>query len=77
MKVLYFARFRQAIGRGMAAALVCTFYGAFVANLFFLPLAGKLGMRSKHETLMREMVLQGVVGIVNFLSALMSSSGSL
>ena len=54
----------KAIGSGMAAALVCTFYGAWFANLFFLPMAGKLGMRSKKEKLLREMILEGVIGIV-------------
>jgi chemotaxis protein MotA len=54
----------QAIGAGMATALVCTLYGAFVANLFFIPMAGKLGIRSKKETQLREMILEGVLGIV-------------
>ncbi|MCL2701481.1 MAG: motility protein A [Phycisphaerae bacterium] len=54
----------QSIGAGMAAALVCTFYGAWFANLFFLPMGGKLGMRSKKEKLIREMILEGVIGIV-------------
>jgi len=54
----------KSIGSGMAAALVCTFYGAWLANLFFLPMAGKLGMRSKKEKLIREMILEGVIGIV-------------
>jgi len=54
----------KSIGAGMAAALVCTFYGAWFANLFFLPMGGKLGMRSKKERLIREMILEGVLGIV-------------
>ena len=54
----------EKIGAGMAVALVCTFYGAFLANLFFLPMAGKLGIRSKKEGIVREMILEGVVGIV-------------
>lgn len=54
----------EQIGKGMSVALVCTFYGAFIANLFFLPMAGKLGMRSKMESICREMILEGVVGIV-------------
>ncbi len=54
----------EKIGAGMAVALVCTFYGAFLANLFFLPMAGKLGIRSKKEGLIREMIAEGVVGIV-------------
>jgi chemotaxis protein MotA len=52
------------IGKGMSVALVCTFYGAFLANLFFIPLAGKLGIRSKREGLLREMILEGALGIV-------------
>ncbi len=51
------------IGQGMAVALITTFYGAFLANLVFIPLAGKLGIRSKQETLTREMVVQGAIGI--------------
>ena len=52
------------IGEGMAVALITTFYGAFVANLLFLPMAGKLGIRSKRESLLREMVVEGLLGIV-------------
>ncbi|MBN1556147.1 MAG: MotA/TolQ/ExbB proton channel family protein [Phycisphaerae bacterium] len=51
------------IGVGMATALITTFYGAILANLLFIPLAGKLGMRSKDETLMREMIVEGILGI--------------
>lgn len=54
----------EAIGKGMAAALVCTFYGAFVANLFLLPMGGKLGIRSKKETFLREMIMEGTISIV-------------
>jgi chemotaxis protein MotA len=54
----------EKIGAGMAVALVCTFYGAFLANLFFLPMGGKLGIRSKKESAMYEMILEGVTGIV-------------
>ena len=51
------------LGAGMAVALITTFYGALLANLLFIPLAGKLGIRSKQETLLREMIVQGVIGI--------------
>ncbi len=51
------------IGAGMAVALITTFYGAFLANLIFIPLAGKLGIRSKQESLVREMIVEGAVGI--------------
>jgi len=52
------------IGAGMSVALITTFYGALLANLVFIPLAGKLGIRSKRETFLREMVVVGVLGIV-------------
>jgi chemotaxis protein MotA len=52
------------IGGGMAVALITTFYGALLANLVFIPLAGKLGMRSKRETFLREMTMVGILGIV-------------
>jgi len=48
------------IGAGMAVALLTTFYGAFLANLIFLPLAGKLGLYSKAETTAKEMIVEGV-----------------
>ena len=53
----------EQIGAGMATALITTFYGAILANLVFIPLAGKLGIRSKSETLLREMIVQGILGI--------------
>ncbi len=51
------------IGRGMAVALVCTFYGALLANLVFLPLGGKLGQYSKAEKMAMEMIAEGVCAI--------------
>jgi chemotaxis protein MotA len=51
------------IGGGMAVALITTFYGAVTANVLFLPLAGKLGQREKEETLIREIIIEGVIAI--------------
>ncbi len=51
------------IGAGMAVALLTTFYGAFSANLIFIPLAGKLGIYSKAEALAMEMIVEGVCAI--------------
>jgi chemotaxis protein MotA len=53
------------IGSGMAVAMVTTFYGAFAANMICLPLAGKLENRSKEETLLRELMIQGVVALTD------------
>ncbi len=53
----------DSIGSGMATALLTTFYGALLANLVFLPLAGKLGLRSKMESTQKEMIVQGMLAI--------------
>jgi chemotaxis protein MotA len=47
----------------MATALLTTLYGAVMANLFCIPLAGKLETRSKQEVLIRELILVGLVAI--------------
>jgi chemotaxis protein MotA len=52
------------IGAGMAVAMVTTFYGAFGANMFFLPLAGKLEARSKEEVHVRELMVHGLVALI-------------
>ncbi|MFN2371829.1 MAG: motility protein A [Candidatus Krumholzibacteriia bacterium] len=51
------------IGAGMATALITTFYGAVMANAFFLPMAGKLENRSKEEMLVKQMVIDGIMAI--------------
>jgi len=53
----------NALGVGMATALITTLYGAFFANLFFIPMAGKLLERSAEEVLMKKMLLEGVLSI--------------
>ena len=50
----------ESIGAGMAVALLTTFYGAFAANLIFIPLAGKLGIYSKAEVTAMEMITVGI-----------------
>jgi chemotaxis protein MotA len=52
------------IGAGMAVAMCTTFYGAFVANMVYLPMAGKLEARSKEEALLRELMIRGLVGLI-------------
>ncbi|EPR44032.1 MotA/TolQ/ExbB proton channel [Desulfovibrio sp. X2] len=53
----------SSIGPAMAVALITTFYGALLANLLFLPMAGKLRNRSRHEVLIRELVKEGILSI--------------
>lgn len=55
----------NSIGMGMATALLTTFYGAFAANLLFIPLAGKLGIYSQAEVTSKEMMIEGICAISN------------
>lgn len=52
------------VGRGIAVAFVATIYGVASANLFFLPVAGKLRIRIREEQLLKEMTLEGVISIL-------------
>ena len=47
----------------MAIALITTFYGVILANLIFLPLAGKLQDKSAQEILQKEILLEGILSI--------------
>ncbi len=52
------------IGGGMAVALLTTLYGAVIANMFCIPLAGKLEVRSQEELMIRELMIAGLVSLV-------------
>lgn len=52
------------VGRGIAVAFVATIYGVGAANLFFLPASGKIKIRMRQEQTRREMVLEGVISIL-------------
>jgi len=52
------------VGRGIAVAFVATLYGVGAANLALLPVAGKLKIRVRDEQIIREMMLEGVVSIL-------------
>jgi chemotaxis protein MotA len=54
----------EEVGKGIAVAFVATIYGVGAANLFFLPAAGKLRIRIRDEHQRREMMLEGVISIL-------------
>jgi chemotaxis protein MotA len=56
------------VGKGIAVAFVATIYGVALSNLFCLPAAGKLKIRHKEELMVKEMMLEGVVGILEGLN---------
>jgi len=59
------------VGHGIAVAFVATVYGVGSANVFFLPAANKLRARMRDATLAKDMMLEGVVGIVEGLNPIL------
>ena len=52
-----------ALGPGIAVAFVATIYGVGLANLLFLPAAGKLKGLVHHQVQFREMIVEGIISI--------------
>ena len=53
----------KSIGPAMAVALLTTLYGAVIANVFALPIADKLALRSNEERLSKSMILESISAI--------------
>ena len=53
----------SSIGPAMAVALLTTFYGVILANLIFLPIAGKLKTRSAAELTVKQLVIHGILSV--------------
>lgn len=51
------------LGPQMAVALITTFYGVVLANLVFLPMAGKLASKTDEEVFMKQIIIEGVIGV--------------
>ena len=51
------------LGSGIAVAFVATVYGVGSANLLFLPIASKMEVRHRHDMIINEMMLEGVVSV--------------
>lgn len=51
------------IGSGIAVAFVATIYGVGSANLIFIPMAKKIMNRMHEEVFIRELIVEGVLGI--------------
>jgi chemotaxis protein MotA len=52
------------VGAGIAVAFVATIYGVAAANIFFLPAAGKLKFKHRKRMIIKEMMLEGTLGIL-------------
>ncbi len=51
------------IGPKMAVAMITTFYGAIMANLFFIPMSDKLKGRTEEEIINMNIVYEGILSI--------------
>lgn len=51
------------LGSGIAVAFVATVYGVASANLFYLPMGGKLKLKHRQEEIMEEIIMEGVLSI--------------
>lgn len=49
------------VGHGIAVAFVATIYGVFLANVIFLPAASKMKLKHRLEIIMKEMIINGVL----------------
>lgn len=55
----------NALGVNMATALITTLYGSVLANVVFLPIAGRLKLLHKKEIFCKTMVCNGLLSILN------------
>ena len=56
------------VGHGIAVSFVATVYGVALANLLFLPAGNKIKARARLESEAREMMIEGVLAIVDGLN---------
>ncbi len=53
----------SSIGPKMAVAMITTFYGAVLANLFFIPMGNKLAGRNEEEIVNMTIIFEGILSI--------------
>ena len=53
----------ESVGPAMSVALMTTLYGALIANLICLPLAGKLRHRSEEASLIKVITIEGAISL--------------
>jgi chemotaxis protein MotA len=54
----------EEVGKGIAVAFVATIYGVAAANIILLPAAGKLKFKHRKRMIIKEMMLEGTLGIL-------------
>ena len=58
----------EEVGHGIAVAFVATVYGVGLANIVLIPAANKIKARIQQEAEMQQLMLEGVVGIIEGLN---------
>jgi chemotaxis protein MotA len=53
----------SSLGHSIAAAFMATLWGLISANVFFLPIGGKLVTKTEEEVAYRELLIEGILGI--------------
>ena len=53
----------DALGKGMAVALVTTFYGSVLVNMVCAPVSNRLKAKHEEEMLVKELIMEGVLSI--------------
>ena len=53
----------ETLGPSMAVALITTLYGSLLANLVFIPMAGKLENKTDEEIFHKQVIIEGVLGV--------------
>jgi chemotaxis protein MotA len=51
------------LAKSIAAAFLATLWGLLSANLIWIPIAGKLALRSKEEVAYRKMLMEGILSL--------------
>ena len=59
----------ELIGKGVATALLTTFYGLLYANVIFLPIAKKLAEKTKHDAMELALIIEGILDIADKTNA--------
>jgi len=54
----------ESVGPAMAIAITSAFYGIFLANLIFVPFAGKIRTRALMQLKLKAMILEGIMEIM-------------
>jgi chemotaxis protein MotA len=53
----------DALGKGMAVALVTTFYGSVLVNMVCAPVSNRLKAKHEEEMIVKELIMEGVLSI--------------